>query len=62
MTRINVSISIIYPLSRADLLIVVEGTEEKLSQVAVKGAEYNSPERHPHPKCLEGTFSTMLDH
>ncbi|KAG1738608.1 uncharacterized protein EDB91DRAFT_1249131 [Suillus paluster] len=38
-----------------------EGTLEKLSQVAVKGAEYDSPERQPHPKCLEGTRVDVLD-
>jgi hypothetical protein len=32
----------------------------KLSEVAVKGAQYNSPERHPHPKCLEGTRVDLL--
>ncbi|KAG2345340.1 hypothetical protein BDR05DRAFT_946851 [Suillus weaverae] len=38
-----------------------EGTWEKLSQVAVKGAEYDSRERQPHPKCLQGTRVTLLD-
>jgi len=41
-------------------LIVLEGTWARLSQVAVKGAQYNSPERHPHPKCLEGTRADLL--
>ncbi|KAG2132359.1 hypothetical protein DEU56DRAFT_981691 [Suillus clintonianus] len=39
-----------------------EGTWEKLSQVAVKCAEYDSPERQPHPKCLEGTRVGLLNH
>ncbi|KIK41321.1 hypothetical protein CY34DRAFT_49200, partial [Suillus luteus UH-Slu-Lm8-n1] len=33
---------------------------EKLSQVAVKGAEYDSRERRPHPKCLQGTRVDLL--
>src|SRR6267154_2606591 len=37
-----------------------EGTWEKLSQVFVKSAEYDSPERLPHPKCLEGTREGLL--
>src|SRR5712692_8237988 len=39
-----------------------EGTWEKLSQVAVKGAQYDSRERQPHPKCLEGTRVVLLNH
>ncbi|OJA19595.1 hypothetical protein AZE42_05653, partial [Rhizopogon vesiculosus] len=39
-----------------------DGTWERLSQVAVKGAEYDSRERQPHPKCLEGTRVDLLDH
>ncbi|KAG2035074.1 hypothetical protein BDR03DRAFT_843790, partial [Suillus americanus] len=35
---------------------------EKLSQVAVKGAEYGSRERQPHPKCLEGTRVDLLNY
>ncbi|KAG2135166.1 hypothetical protein DEU56DRAFT_738202, partial [Suillus clintonianus] len=38
------------------------GTWEKLSQVAVKGAEFASPERQPHPKCLEGTRVNILNY
>ncbi|KIK37750.1 hypothetical protein CY34DRAFT_92213, partial [Suillus luteus UH-Slu-Lm8-n1] len=38
------------------------GTWEKLSQVAVKGAEYDSRERQPHPKCLKGTRVDLLDY
>ncbi|KAG2035327.1 hypothetical protein BDR03DRAFT_1093230 [Suillus americanus] len=37
-----------------------EGTWARLSQVAVNGAEYNSRERQPHPKCLEGTRVDLL--
>ncbi|KAG2744708.1 hypothetical protein P692DRAFT_201116541 [Suillus brevipes Sb2] len=37
-----------------------EGTWERLSQVAVKGAEYDSRERRPHPKCLQGTRVDLL--
>ncbi|KAG0695396.1 hypothetical protein DFH29DRAFT_858807 [Suillus ampliporus] len=36
-----------------------EATWERLSRVAIKGAEYDSPERHPYPKCLDGT---RVDH
>ncbi|KAG2341823.1 hypothetical protein BDR05DRAFT_429068 [Suillus weaverae] len=39
-----------------------EGTWESLSRIAVKGAEYNSRERQPHPKCLEGTRVDLLDY
>ncbi|KAG2113691.1 hypothetical protein DEU56DRAFT_191327 [Suillus clintonianus] len=39
-----------------------EGTWEKLSQVAVKGAEHDSRERQPHPKCLKGTRVAVLTH
>ncbi|OAX30980.1 hypothetical protein K503DRAFT_671753, partial [Rhizopogon vinicolor AM-OR11-026] len=35
---------------------------EKLCQVAIKGAEYDSRERQPHPKCLEGTRVDLLDY
>ncbi|KAG1776661.1 hypothetical protein EV702DRAFT_1006161 [Suillus placidus] len=38
-----------------------EGTWEKLSQVAVKGAQYDSRERQPHPKCLKGTRVDLLN-
>ncbi|KAG2116158.1 hypothetical protein DEU56DRAFT_697071, partial [Suillus clintonianus] len=34
----------------------------RLSQVAAKGAEYNSRERQPHPKCLEGTRVDLLNY
>ncbi|KAG1813951.1 uncharacterized protein BJ212DRAFT_1274753, partial [Suillus subaureus] len=35
----------------------------KLSEVAVKGAQYNSYEHQPHPKCLQGTcfVTTWVD-
>lgn len=39
-----------------------EGIWEKLSQIAVKGAAYDSRERQPHPKCLEGTRTVLLNH
>jgi hypothetical protein len=39
-----------------------EGAWEKLSQVVVIGAEYDSRERQPHPKCLEGTRVDLLNH
>ncbi|KAG2128321.1 uncharacterized protein EDB93DRAFT_1256705 [Suillus bovinus] len=32
----------------------------RLSEVAVKGAQYNSGERQPHPKCLKGTRVDLL--
>ena len=41
---------------------MAEGPWEKLSQVAVLGAEYDSPERQPHPKCLKGTRVDLLNH
>ncbi|KAG2345364.1 hypothetical protein BDR05DRAFT_946871 [Suillus weaverae] len=37
-------------------------TWEKLSRVAVKGAEYDSPERQPHPKCLPRTRTDLLSY
>ncbi|KAG1818181.1 uncharacterized protein BJ212DRAFT_1349343 [Suillus subaureus] len=40
----------------------IEGTWERLSQVAVKGAEYNTCECQPHPKCLKGTQVDLLDY
>jgi hypothetical protein len=39
-----------------------EGTLEKLSRVAVKSAEYDSRERRPHSKCLEGTRVDLLSY
>jgi hypothetical protein len=39
-----------------------EGAWEKLSQITVKGAEYDSRERQPYPKCLEGTRVNLLNH
>lgn len=39
-----------------------EGTWEKLSQVAVKGAEYESRERQPCPKCLYGARVDLLNY
>jgi Ca2+-binding RTX toxin-like protein len=39
-----------------------EGIWEKLSQDALKGAEYDSRERQPHPKCLKGTREVLLNH
>ncbi|KAG1823055.1 hypothetical protein EV424DRAFT_1398190 [Suillus variegatus] len=39
-----------------------EGTWEKLAQAAVKGAQYDSRERQPHPKCLEGTRVVLLNY
>jgi hypothetical protein len=39
-----------------------QGAWEKLSQIAVKGAEYDSRERLPYPKCLEGTRVDLLNH
>ncbi|KAG1814379.1 uncharacterized protein BJ212DRAFT_1274365, partial [Suillus subaureus] len=32
----------------------------RLAQVAVKGAQYNSCECQPHPKCLDGTWVDLL--
>jgi len=47
------------PLLFSDLL-TVEGTWLRLYQVAVMGAQYDSRERQPHPKCLEGTRVDLL--
>jgi hypothetical protein len=41
-------------------LAVLQGTWVKLSEVVVKGAQYNSPERQPYPKCLQGTRVDLL--
>jgi hypothetical protein len=41
-------------------LTILVGIWERLSQVAVTGARYNSPERQPHPKCLQGTRVDLL--
>ncbi|KAG2132367.1 hypothetical protein DEU56DRAFT_859534, partial [Suillus clintonianus] len=38
-----------------------EGPWEKLARVAVPGAAFDSPERQPHPKCLEGTRLDLLE-
>ena len=38
------------------------GAWEKLCQVAVKGAKYDSRERQPHPKCLPETRVNFLKH
>ncbi|KAG2141292.1 hypothetical protein DEU56DRAFT_700609, partial [Suillus clintonianus] len=37
-----------------------EGPLEKLARVAVPGAAFDSSERQPHPKCLEGTRLDLL--
>jgi hypothetical protein len=41
-------------------LTVFQGAWAELSEVAVKGAQYNSRERQPHPKCLQGTREKLL--
>ncbi|KAG1809418.1 uncharacterized protein BJ212DRAFT_1279486 [Suillus subaureus] len=41
-------------------LTVLQGTWAKVSKVAVKGAQYNSPEHQPHLKCLQGTQVDLL--
>jgi hypothetical protein len=35
---------------------------ERLSEVAVKGAQFDSPERRPHPKCMQGTRIDILNY
>ncbi|KAG1894354.1 uncharacterized protein F5891DRAFT_961643 [Suillus fuscotomentosus] len=40
---------------------MAKGTWEKLSQVTVLGAEYDSPECQPHPKCLKETRVNLLE-
>ncbi|KAG2150892.1 hypothetical protein DEU56DRAFT_977589 [Suillus clintonianus] len=49
-------------MSQDQFLPSFEGTWARLSQVAVNGAEYNSRERQPHPKCLEGTRVDLLNY
>ncbi|KAG1814992.1 hypothetical protein DFJ58DRAFT_891296, partial [Suillus subalutaceus] len=49
-----------YPAVPGKLLAMAEGNWEKLSQVAVPGAEYDSPKKQPRPKCLEGTQVDLL--
>ncbi|KAG2125957.1 hypothetical protein DEU56DRAFT_862483, partial [Suillus clintonianus] len=49
-------------MSQDQFLPSFEGIWARLSQVAVKGAEFNSRERQPHPKCLEGTRVDLLNH
>lgn len=49
-------------MSHDQLTRSFEGTWERLSQVAVKDAEYDSRERQPHPKCLEGTRVDLLSY
>ncbi|KAG1816361.1 uncharacterized protein BJ212DRAFT_1299651 [Suillus subaureus] len=39
-----------------------QGTWAKLSEVTVKGAQYNSHECQPHPKCLQGTQVDLLNY
>ncbi|KAG1743438.1 hypothetical protein EDB19DRAFT_1827338 [Suillus lakei] len=39
----------------------LEETWLRLPKTAVNGAEYNSRERQPHPKCLTGTQVDLLD-
>ncbi|KAG1835523.1 hypothetical protein EV424DRAFT_1562480 [Suillus variegatus] len=47
--------------TRTELLnLFLEEIWLKLSQVAVTGAQYNSGERLPHPKCLKGTRVDLL--
>jgi hypothetical protein len=41
-------------------LTILQGTWAKLSEVAVKGTQYNSRERQPHSKCLQGTRVDLL--
>ncbi|KAG1818117.1 uncharacterized protein BJ212DRAFT_1479946 [Suillus subaureus] len=47
-------------MSEEQFLPSFEGTWARLSQVAVKGAQYNSHEHQPHPKCLDGTWVDFL--
>ncbi|KAG2348211.1 hypothetical protein BDR05DRAFT_506044 [Suillus weaverae] len=51
-----------HPLSLSRSLTSSTVTWERLSHVAVKGAEYDSRERQPHPKCLKGTRVDLLDY
>ncbi|KAG2063254.1 hypothetical protein BDR04DRAFT_1235555 [Suillus decipiens] len=46
---------------RRQLIAMAEGPWEKLSNVAVPGAKYDSPERVPHAKCLKGTWIDLLE-
>ncbi|KAG1895573.1 uncharacterized protein F5891DRAFT_663421 [Suillus fuscotomentosus] len=49
-------------MNQDHFLSSLERTWARLSQVAVHGAEYDSRERQPHPKCLEGTRVDLLDY
>jgi hypothetical protein len=52
---------LLFCLFLSDLVKVVCGDLTLLlSQVAVKGAEFDSREREPHPKCLKGTRMKLL--
>ncbi|KAG1822935.1 uncharacterized protein BJ212DRAFT_1541580 [Suillus subaureus] len=53
-------LSLSHPLTSLTDLPSFEGTWARLSQVAVKGAQYNSHECQPHLKCLEGTRIDLL--
>ena len=50
-----------YPLPTADDARLAHVIWDKLAQVAIGGAEYNIPERQPHPKCLEQTRVNLLN-
>ncbi|KAG1819553.1 uncharacterized protein BJ212DRAFT_1575841 [Suillus subaureus] len=50
------------PFQGVNLFNMSEGAWEKFSQVAMKGAEHDSREYQPHPKCLEGTQVVLLNH
>jgi hypothetical protein len=61
--RNNVGFSHSCPSRFLILLTVLpslEGTWARLAQVTIKGAQYDSRERQPHPKCLEGTRVDLL--
>ncbi|KAG1817504.1 uncharacterized protein BJ212DRAFT_1299062 [Suillus subaureus] len=41
--------------------VMIEDAWEKLSRVSVKGAEYDSRERQPHPRRLEGSWIDLTN-
>jgi hypothetical protein len=59
---ISYRLSSLTPSTVPDDHLSSEGIWEKLSQIAVKGAAYDSREREPQPKCLEGTRTVLLNH
>jgi len=62
----TVSVSLLPTPSDSNLTVILDQLMEFGRScgrsLAIKGAEYNSPGRQPHPMCLEGTRVDLLDH